>query len=146
LEPAVAFPISYPTAGAALLWRGKIKAGDWVLVHGAAGGVGLGFSDVAPLMEVLGRHAAPVPLAEGIFANALLSASGITPPQGVISFGAGQGAIPWGRHASHIALLDGARIALYPAAALAWEVGGNIAHEARDRARIIGAPVAEAVP
>jgi len=115
------------------------------LVPEAADGVGLGFSDVAPLMEVLGRHAAPVPLAESIFANALLSAAGITPPEGVISFGAGQGAIAWGRHASHIALLDGARIALYPAAALAWEVGGNIAHEARDRARIIGAPVAEAV-
>jgi NADPH2:quinone reductase len=41
LEPAIGFPISYPTAGAALLWRGRIKSGDWVLVHGAAGGVGL---------------------------------------------------------------------------------------------------------
>jgi len=47
LEPAVAFPISYPTAGAALLWRGKIKAGDWVLVHGAAGGVGLAAVEIA---------------------------------------------------------------------------------------------------
>ncbi len=138
----------------------SLEAGNWpaatwdalaalglngALVPEAAGGVGLGFSDVAPLMEVLGRHAAPVPLAEGIFANALLSAAGITPPEGVISFGAGQGAISWGRHAGHVALLDGARIALYPTAALAWEVGDNIVHEARDRARIIGAPVAEAV-
>ncbi len=41
LAPAVAFPISYPTAGSALMWRGHVKAGDWVLVHGAAGGVGL---------------------------------------------------------------------------------------------------------
>jgi NADPH2:quinone reductase len=47
LEPAIAFPISYPTAGAALLWRGKIKAGDWVLVHGAAGGVGLAAVEIA---------------------------------------------------------------------------------------------------
>lgn len=47
LEPAVAFPISYPTAGAALLWRGRIKAGDWVLVHGAAGGVGLAAVEIA---------------------------------------------------------------------------------------------------
>jgi acyl-CoA dehydrogenase len=115
------------------------------LVPEAAGGVGLGFSDVAPLMEVLGRHAAPVPLAESIFANALLSAAGITPPEGVIGFGAHHSAIPWGRHANHIALLDGARIALYPAAALVWEEGRNIAHEARDRARITGAPMAEAV-
>ena len=137
------------------LESGAWPAGTWdalaglglngALVSEAAGGVGLGFSDVAPLMEVLGRHAAPVPLAESIFANALLSAAGITPPEGVISFGAGQGVIAWGRHASHIALLDGARIALYPAAALTWEQGGNIAHEARDRARIIGAPMAEGV-
>jgi NADPH2:quinone reductase len=47
IEPAIAFPISYPTAGAALLWRGRIKAGDWVLVHGAAGGVGLAAVEIA---------------------------------------------------------------------------------------------------
>lgn len=41
LAPAVAFPISYPTAASALMWRGRVQAGDWVLVHGAAGGVGL---------------------------------------------------------------------------------------------------------
>jgi len=110
-----------------------------------AGGVGLGFADVAPLLEVLGRHAAPVPLAESIFGSALLAAAGITPPDAALSFGAQHGAIPWGRHASHVALLDGARIALYPAAALHWEEAGNIGHEARDRARIIGAPDAEGV-
>ncbi|MBW6400800.1 NADPH:quinone oxidoreductase family protein [Roseomonas sp. HJA6] len=46
-EPAVAFPISYPTAGAGLLWRGRIAAGDWVLVHGATGGVGLAGVEIA---------------------------------------------------------------------------------------------------
>lgn len=50
LEPAVAFPISYPTAGAGLLWRGRIAAGDWVLVHGAAGGVGLAGVEIAKAM------------------------------------------------------------------------------------------------
>ena len=47
IEPAIGFPISYPTAGAALLWRGRIKSGDWVLVHGAAGGVGLAAVEIA---------------------------------------------------------------------------------------------------
>lgn len=47
MEPAVAFPISYPTAGSGLLWRGRIAAGDWVLVHGAAGGVGLAGVEIA---------------------------------------------------------------------------------------------------
>ena len=32
---------NYLTAHFALLLRGRLKAGDWVLVHGAAGGVGL---------------------------------------------------------------------------------------------------------
>jgi NADPH2:quinone reductase len=47
MEPAIGFPISYPTAGAALLWRGRIKSGDWVFVHGAAGGVGLAAVEIA---------------------------------------------------------------------------------------------------
>jgi len=46
-EPAVAFPISYPTAAAGLLWRGRIGPGEWVLVHGAAGGVGLAGVEIA---------------------------------------------------------------------------------------------------
>jgi NADPH2:quinone reductase len=47
LEPAVAFPISYPTAGAGLLWRARLRPGDWVLVQGAAGGVGLAGVEIA---------------------------------------------------------------------------------------------------
>jgi NADPH2:quinone reductase len=46
-EAAVAFPISYPTAAAALMWRGRVRPGDWVLVQGAAGGVGLAGLEVA---------------------------------------------------------------------------------------------------
>jgi acyl-CoA dehydrogenase len=135
---AGAWPAATWDAMAALGLNGALVAED-------VGGVGLGFADVAPLLEVLGRHAAPVPLAESIFGSALLAAAGITPPDAALSFGAQHGAIPWGRHASHVALLDGARIALYPAAALGWEEAGNIGHEARDRARIIGAPDAEGI-
>jgi NADPH2:quinone reductase len=47
LEPAVALPISYPTAASALLWRGRLEAGQWVLVHGAAAGVGLAAVEIA---------------------------------------------------------------------------------------------------
>ncbi|MEO3472379.1 NADPH:quinone oxidoreductase family protein [Roseomonas sp. CAU 1739] len=49
-EAAVAFPISYPTAGAGLLWRAHLSPGDWVLVHGAAGGVGLAGVEIAKAM------------------------------------------------------------------------------------------------
>jgi NADPH2:quinone reductase len=44
---AVALPISYPTAAAALLWRGRLEAGQTVLVQGAGGGVGLAALEVA---------------------------------------------------------------------------------------------------
>lgn len=46
-EAAVALPISYPTAASALLWRGRLEAGQWVLVQGAGGGVGLAALEVA---------------------------------------------------------------------------------------------------
>ena len=47
LEAAVAMPISYPTAASALIWRGRIQPDGWVLVHGAAGGVGLAGVEIA---------------------------------------------------------------------------------------------------
>lgn len=47
LQAAVALPISYPTAAAALLWRGALQPGQWVLVQGAAAGVGLAAVEVA---------------------------------------------------------------------------------------------------
>ncbi len=50
MEPAVAFPISYPTAGSALLWRARVNPGGWVLVQGAAGGVGLAGVEIAKAM------------------------------------------------------------------------------------------------
>ena len=70
LDAAVAMPISYPTAAGALLWRGHIQAGDWVLVHGAAGGVGLAGVEIAKAMG--GRVIARAGLAK----HAMLAAHG----------------------------------------------------------------------
>lgn len=107
------------------------------------GGAGLGFLDIVPLLEALGRAGAPVPLAESIGAAALLSAAAIDAPGGTLTFAAAGSAVPWGRHATHVALVDGARVALYPAASLRWMEGTNTAHEARDRVEVTGAPFAE---
>jgi NADPH2:quinone reductase len=46
---AAAYPAAYLTAYVALVRRAEAKAGEWLLVHGAAGGVGLAAVD-------LGRH------------------------------------------------------------------------------------------
>ncbi len=41
LASAVSIPLTYGTAYAALHWRARLQPGDTLLVHGAAGGVGL---------------------------------------------------------------------------------------------------------
>src|SRR5262249_20867278 len=53
LRAAPALAISYPTAAGALMWRGRLAAGQWVLVHGAGGGVGLAAVEIA---KALGAH------------------------------------------------------------------------------------------
>ena len=68
------------------------------LVPEDRGGAGLGFLDMVPVLEALGRTGAPVPLAEGIGAAALLAAAGIEAPEGVLSFAAAGKPVPWGRH------------------------------------------------
>lgn len=44
---AAAYPAAYLTAYVALVRRAQAKPGEWVLVHGAAGGVGLAAVDLA---------------------------------------------------------------------------------------------------
>lgn len=78
LEPAVAMPISYPTAAAALLWRARLQPGDWVLAQGAAAGVGLAGVEVAKALgaRVIARCGAAkhaVPAARG--ADAVLDSA-----------------------------------------------------------------------
>jgi NADPH2:quinone reductase len=78
LEPAVAMPISYPTAAASLLWRARLEAGQWVLVQGAAGGVGLAAVEVAKALGArvvarCGADKADLPRARG--ADAVLDSS-----------------------------------------------------------------------
>jgi len=46
-ETGAAFGSAYPTAWVALIELGQLRAGQWVLVHGAAGGVGLAAVDLA---------------------------------------------------------------------------------------------------
>ena len=49
LEHAGVFRGAYSTAYHALLQRGRLQAGEWVLVHGAAGGIGIAAIQVAKL-------------------------------------------------------------------------------------------------
>ena len=49
LEEAAVFRNVYHTAYHALIQRGRLKAGEWVLIHGAAGGIGLPAIQIAKL-------------------------------------------------------------------------------------------------
>jgi NADPH2:quinone reductase len=49
IEAAAVFSGAYMTAYHALLQRGRMKAGDWVLINGAAGGIGIAAIQVAKL-------------------------------------------------------------------------------------------------
>ena len=44
---ATLLPLSYPTSYAALIWKAQISEGDWVLVHGSTGAVGLAAVEIA---------------------------------------------------------------------------------------------------
>ena len=58
LDEAAVFRGAYTTAYHALLQRGRLKAGDWVLIHGAAGGIGLPAIQIAKLY---GAKSSPPP-------------------------------------------------------------------------------------
>ena len=49
VEEAAVFRGAHHTAYHALLQRGRLKAGDWVLIHGAAGGIGIAAIQIAKL-------------------------------------------------------------------------------------------------
>ena len=49
IEEAAVFTGAYMTAYHALLQRGRLQPGEWVLIHGAAGGIGIAAIQVAKL-------------------------------------------------------------------------------------------------
>jgi NADPH2:quinone reductase len=49
MDTAASFRRSFATAYHALVQRGRIKTGEWVLIHGAAGGIGLAAVQIAKL-------------------------------------------------------------------------------------------------
>jgi len=138
-------------SGAAALRR--LEAGEWpeelwealeglglplLLVPEELGGIGLGWADAAAVWQVIGRYAAPAPVAECMLANGLAAAAGIAPRGGLTSFGQ---TAPFGRFAAQLLLEPAAgRLVLHaPGTAMP---GQNIAREPRD-AMTPGALLAE---
>lgn len=74
-------------ASPAALWRAIAESGFLeMLTPEAAGGAGLSLAAVFPVIECLGRHAVPVPVAQSILARALLTEHDVPVPDGMITF------------------------------------------------------------
>lgn len=92
------------------------------LVAEEAGGAGLTLAEVAPLLQALGRHAVPVPVAETMIARALLAEAGVATPAGPIVLAPVAGVpVPLARAADHALIETGDALLLAPIAALAPE-------------------------
>lgn len=134
-----------------------------VLVPEDQGGVGGCWEDAYEVIRLAGRYAAPVPLAEGILARALLARAGLEAPDGLLTIadGGDQARLegdrlsarfartPWGAKAEHVvSLVDGDRgpsVVLAERAALTLDNSDrNAANEPRDDLSADGLTVAAA--
>jgi acyl-CoA dehydrogenase len=110
-------------ADPAPLWQALLDSGfaDCLLTE-PAGGAGLSLSDLAPVLYVLGRHAMPLPLAQTLFARALLQAHGANVPAEPIALASLDDDSPAtlvadARHAGWFLVQAGTRCVLLPASA-----------------------------
>ena len=108
-------------AAVAPLWDELVQSGFLdALVPEEAGGAGLSLADVEPLLQALGRHAVPAPVAETMVARRLLADAGEAWPEGLpdgpIAFATvqpGQDVIvPFGLVAEHVLIDFGDGLAL----------------------------------
>ena len=67
------------------LWQEIEEMGVADVMRTGADDAGLGWQDCAELFRVLGRHAAPLPLAETLFARRLMSQANLDIPEGPLA-------------------------------------------------------------
>jgi acyl-CoA dehydrogenase len=122
------------TGWAPTVWDAAAGVGlPWIGVPEAAGGVGGSLADAVAVLQIAGRHAAPIPLAEtGVLAGWLLAACGLEVGAGPLSVAPGrpednlglQGSrvsgsmhrVPWGAAVTRVVAMVGDRVVVLPAA------------------------------
>lgn len=136
----------------AAVWDALVNAGfPWVSVPVDAGGSGGTLADAAAILRCVGRHAAPVPVAEtGVLAGWLLAGAGIELPAGPATVVpdasaitlvdgrlTGRATVAWGRRAERIVALvaNGSDwiVASCRPEQLSITLGQSLAGEPRDR-------------
>lgn len=136
------------------LWEAVAEAGfARATLAEAQDGAGLTLTEALPLAAVAARHAAPLPLAEGLVAGALLAATDLAVPEGLLTIAAGAGAVlgadgrlagtlagvPWGAQAAALVLVasagDDPRLCLLTRDQWHVVAARNLANEPRDTIR-----------
>jgi acyl-CoA dehydrogenase len=152
----------------AALWQALEEAGlPLAWVPDGLGGAGAEIADGFAILRVAGRFAAPVPIAETLFAGWLLARAGLAAPPGPMTVApvhvdghialAADGTLsgrarhlPFARHAQHIAALarrgGGRAVALISASGLAMRHGTSLAGEPSDEVIFDGAAPVAAAP
>lgn len=137
----------------AAVWNALVEIGlPLLLVPEDAGGIGAGLEAAVAVSQLVGRHAAPVPLAETMLANALRARyrlpldsrpATMALPLEETSIEASLGAtglhlrglvpgVAWAAQSSVVLLVHGARLIALPSDRLTLQPGANLAHEPRD--------------
>ena len=119
----------------AALWDELVQSGFLdALVAEEQGGAGLSLGQVEPLLQALGRHAVPLPVAETMAARYLLAEAGVYTPAGPIALATavpGRDVIvPFGAVAAHVLIDGGDRMVLADVASAQSEptgVAGSLA-------------------
>jgi acyl-CoA dehydrogenase len=149
---------AFPTG----LWEALEGAGfAGVLVPEDLGGAGAGWAEAEVLLRAIGKHGAPVPLAETMLAAWLLARNGIAPPPGPIGIAPARpdkslklaggklsgsaDRVPWGRDVPHLVVAVGKELALVATAEAEVAHDTNMAAEPRDRLTFADATPLEVV-
>jgi acyl-CoA dehydrogenase len=127
-------------------WHALAEAGfPWVGISEAAGGSGGTLLDIAATVQAVGRHAAPVPLAEtAMLGGYCLTAAGLALPAGPLAVVESpavvldgrvrvDGVAAWGRQAERIVAADREHVYSLRRDQVDLTPGSNMAGEARDR-------------
>lgn len=144
------------------LWQAIEDSGFAVAAAAEAhGGAEASWSDLFVVLRAAGRYNLPLPLAESMLANALLSTCGLEALNAPLSVGLGESLslsrgqvsgtlneVPWGRHVGHVlSVIDGPEptLVLLPTAGCRVETQQAVCGEPRDTLHFhAGQPVASA--
>lgn len=144
-------------------WRAILDQGLGLALVEGDQGFGLPLADGVALIGQLGRYAAPLPIAETMIANAILSRAGLPVVDGVVSIvpeaadvelrREGDGwhvtgiadRVAWGRHADALLIEADGCVALLRAHFRTTEHGSNIARMPRDHMILDGPAMVSAL-